>query len=140
VILDERFATEPCTPVIRRGDENWHDIVRWFVHALVQAEGSGITAAHAKEQRRTSQDASTRRLLGAVPEVGQALKLDPAWALNAIRTIGNHGELYDRHFGPSTLIVIPRGQNRLWTQGRLMYALAMRSRGALKGGALEGGR
>ncbi len=122
VILDERFSKEPYSPVIRRGDENWHDIVRWFVHALVQAEESGITAANAEEQRRTSTDANTRRLLGAVPEVGQALRLDPAWALNAVRAIGNYGELYDRHFGPGTPIAMPRSQNNLWTNGGLLYA------------------
>jgi general L-amino acid transport system substrate-binding protein len=67
-----------------------------------------------------------RRLLGTTPELGQALKLDPAWAFNAIRAIGNYGELYDRHFGPATPIAMPRGQNRLWTQGGLMYALPLR--------------
>lgn len=122
VILEERFSKEPYTPVIRRGDENWHDIVRWFVHALVQAEESGITQANAEEMRRTSQDANTRRLLGAVPEVGQALRLDPAWALNAVRAIGNYGEMYDRHFGPNTPIAMPRAQNELWTRGGLLYA------------------
>ncbi|MFL1461685.1 hypothetical protein ACI6QG_05750 [Roseococcus sp. DSY-14] len=122
VILEERFSKEPYTPVIRRGDENWHDIVRWYIHALVQAEESGITMANAEEQRRTRQDANTRRLLGAVPEVGQALRLDPAWALNAVRAIGNYGELYDRHFGPNTPIAMPRAQNNLWTNGGLLYA------------------
>jgi general L-amino acid transport system substrate-binding protein len=122
VILEERFSKEPYTPVIRRGDENWHDIVRWFIHALVQAEESGVTQANAEEQRRTSQDANTRRLLGALPEVGQALRLDPAWAFNAIRAIGNYGELYDRHFGPNTPIAMPRAQNELWNRGGLLYA------------------
>jgi general L-amino acid transport system substrate-binding protein len=126
VILEERFSKEPYTPVIRRGDENWHDIVRWFVHALVQAEESGITQGNAEEMRRTSQDANIRRLLGGSPEVGQALRLDPAWAFNAVRAIGNYGELYDRHFGEGTPINLPRGPNNLWNNGGLMYALPMR--------------
>lgn len=122
VILEERFSKEPYAPVSRRGDENWTDIVRWFIHALVQAEESGITAANAEEMRRTSADANTRRLLGAVPEVGQGLRLDPAWAFNAIRAIGNYGELYARHFGPNTPIAMPRGQNELWNRGGLLIS------------------
>ena len=122
VILDERFSKEPYTPVIRRGDDQWFDVVRWFVHALVEAEEQGVTQANAQERRNAAQDANLRRLLGATPELGQALRLDPAWALNAIRAIGNYGELYDRHFGPATPIAMPRAQNDLWTRGGLLYA------------------
>lgn len=122
VILDERFSKEPYAPVVRRGDDNWFEIVRWFVHALIEAEERGITRANAEELRRTTQDAGLRRLLGAAPEFGQALRLDPAWAFNAIRATGNYGELYDRHFGPSTPIAMPRSQNDLWTRGGLLYA------------------
>ncbi len=121
-ILPERFSKEPYMPVIRRGDENWFEIVRWYVFALIEAEESGVTQANAAQMRATSQDANIRRLLGALPEVGQGLRLDPAWALNAIRAIGNYGEMYNRHFGPGTPVAMPRGQNNLWTQGGLMYA------------------
>lgn len=122
VILPERFSKEPYTPVIRRGDENWFEIIRWFVFALIEAEESGVTQANAAGLRATSQDANVRRLLGAVPEVGQALRLDPTWALNAVRAVGNYGELYNRHFGPGTPVAMPRGQNEIWTRGGLMYA------------------
>jgi general L-amino acid transport system substrate-binding protein len=108
--------------VIRRGDDQWFDVVRWFVHALVEAEEQGVTQANAQERRNTAQDANLRRLLGATPELGQALRLDPAWALNVIRAIGNYGELYDRHFGAATPIAMPRAQNELWTRGGLLYA------------------
>ncbi|WP_249680512.1 amino acid ABC transporter substrate-binding protein [Roseococcus pinisoli] len=122
VILPERFSKEPYTAVVRRGDESWFEIARWFTFALVEAEEQGITAANAEERRRTSQDANVRRLLGAVPEVGPALQLDPAWAYNAIRAIGNYGELYNRSLGPDTPLAMPRGQNDLWTRGGLLYA------------------
>jgi general L-amino acid transport system substrate-binding protein len=122
VILNERFSKEPYTPVVRRGDEQWFDVVRWFTYALIEAEETGVTQANAAELRRTTQDTNMRRLLGATPELGQALRLDPAWALNAVRAIGNYGELYDRHFGPATPIAMPRAQNDLWTRGGLLYA------------------
>lgn len=122
VILPERFSKEPYTAVIRRGDERWFEILRWFTYAIIEAEEQGVTAANAEEMRRTSQDANVRRLLGAVPEVGQALNLDPAWAFNAIRAIGNYGELYNRSLGPSTPLAMPRAQNEIWTRGGLLYA------------------
>lgn len=122
VILGERFSKEPYAPVVRRGDDNWFDIVRWYVSALIEAEERGITAGNAEETRRTTQDANVRRLLGGAPELGQALRLDPAWAFNAVRAIGNYGELYNRHFGENTPIAMPRAQNDLWTRGGLLYA------------------
>ncbi|HZH47377.1 MAG TPA: amino acid ABC transporter substrate-binding protein [Roseococcus sp.] len=126
VILEESFSKEPYGAYVRRGDEDWFELVRWYTYAVIEAEEQGVTRANAEELRRTTQSPNMRRLLGTTPELGQALKLDPAWAFNAIRAIGNYGELYDRHFGPATPIAMPRGQNRLWTQGGLMYALPLR--------------
>ncbi|MBK1659107.1 amino acid ABC transporter substrate-binding protein [Paracraurococcus ruber] len=126
VILPQRFSKEPYGPVVRRDDQEWFDVVRWTVSALIQAEELGITSGNAEEQRRASQNPEVRRLLGADPVLGQALKLDPAWAFNAIRAIGNYGELFERHLGPKTPIGLERGLNRLWTEGGLMYSWPMR--------------
>lgn len=126
VILPERISKEPYGPVVRRDDQEWFDVVRWTINALIQAEELGVTAANAEEQRRTAQNPDIRRLLGADPVLGQALKLDPAWAYNAIRAVGNYGELYNRTLGPDTPIALPRGANDLWTRGGLMYAWPMR--------------
>jgi general L-amino acid transport system substrate-binding protein len=92
-ILPERFSKEPYGAYIRRGDDNWFDIVRWYTNALIEAEEQGVTQANAEEMRRTSTNPNTRRLLGVTPELGQSLKLDPLWAYNAIRAVGNYGEI-----------------------------------------------
>jgi general L-amino acid transport system substrate-binding protein len=126
VILPQRFSKEPYGPVVRRDDAEWFDVIRWVVSALIQAEELGVTAANAEEMRRTSQNPDVRRLLGADPLLGNALKLDPAWAFNAIRAIGNYGELFERTLGPKTPIGLERGLNRLWTDGGLMYSWPMR--------------
>jgi general L-amino acid transport system substrate-binding protein len=125
-VLPERFSKEPYAGYIRRGDDDWFDVVRWFTTAIIEAEEQGITRANAEEQRRTSTNPNTRRLLGVTPELGQSLRLDPAWAYNVIRAIGNYGELYERTMGESTPVALPRGPNNLWTNGGLMYALPMR--------------
>ncbi len=126
VILPERFSKEPYGAYVRRGDDNWFDIVRWYTTAVIEAEEQGITQANAEEQRRSSVNPNTRRLLGVTPELGQSIKLDPAWAYNVIRAVGNYGELYERTMGENTPVALPRGPNRLWTDGGLLYALPMR--------------
>jgi len=125
-VLPERFSKEPYGAYVRRGDDDWYDVVRWFTTAIIEAEEQGITRANAEEQRRTSTNPNTRRLLGVTPELGQSLRLDPAWAYNVIRAIGNYGELYERTMGENTPVALPRGPNNLWTNGGLMYALPMR--------------
>ena len=125
-VLPERFSKEPYGAYIRRGDDDWFDLVRWYTMAVIEAEEQGITQANAEEQRRTSTNPNTRRLLGVTPELGQSLRLDAAWAFNVIRAIGNYGELYERTMGENTSVALPRGSNNLWTKGGLLYALPMR--------------
>jgi general L-amino acid transport system substrate-binding protein len=76
--------------------------------------------------RRTSTNPNTRRLLGVTPELGEALKFDRNWAYNAIRPIGNYGELYNRTMGPDTPVGLECGLNEPWTKGGLLYTLPLR--------------
>ena len=126
VILPQRFSKEPYGPVVRRDDQEWFDVIRWTISALIQAEELGVTSQNAEELRRSSPNPEIRRLLGTDPVLGNGLKLDPAWAYNAIRAIGNYGELFERNLGPKTAIGLERGMNRLWTDGGLMYSWPMR--------------
>ena len=125
-ILPDRLSKEPYGAYIRRGDEDWFDLVRWYTTAVIEAEEQGITQANAEAMRRDSTNPNTRRLLGVTPELGQALRLDPAWAYNVIRTLGNYGEIYERTMGERTPVGLPRGPNNLWNNGGLLYALPMR--------------
>ncbi|WP_188971617.1 amino acid ABC transporter substrate-binding protein [Neoroseomonas lacus] len=125
-VLPERFSKEPYSAYIRRGDDNWFDIVRWYTTAVIEAEEQGLTRANVEQMRTSSTNPNTRRLLGVTPELAQSIKLDPAWAFNVIRTVGNYGEIYNRTMGPDTPVGLPRGPNNIWTQGGLLYALPMR--------------
>jgi len=126
VILDQRFSKEPYGPVVRRDDQEWFDVVRWVLFGVIEAEELGVTSQNAEELRGSSENPSVRRLLGAVPDLGQAVKLQPSWMYDAIRAVGNYGEIYERNLGPNTSIGLPRGVNDLWTRGGLMYAWPMR--------------
>jgi general L-amino acid transport system substrate-binding protein len=121
VILPERINKSPLSPWVRRDDDNWADIVRWTVHALVAAEELGITSANV-DSFSASKDPQVRRLLGTDPGIGKSFQLDERWAYNAIKAVGNYGEIWDRNVGPNTPLKLDRGQNALWTRGGLLYA------------------
>jgi general L-amino acid transport system substrate-binding protein len=126
VILEARFSKEPYGPVVRRDDQEWFDVIRWVLNGLIEAEELGVTSTNAEQMRASSSNPAVRRLLGAVPDLGQAIKLQPSWLYDAVRAVGNYGELYDRTIGPNTQIGLARGANDLWTRGGLMYAWPMR--------------
>lgn len=121
VILPDLISKEPLGPVVRRGDEDWLAIVKWTVFALQEAEELGITQANADRLLKTSTDPAVQRLLGGAEDLGKPLGLDKAWALRAIKAVGNHGEVFERNVGGQSLLKLPRGVNRLWTQGGLIY-------------------
>ena len=121
VILPERINKSPLGPFVRQDDANWAAIVRWTVNALVAAEELGITAANADGQSQST-DAQVRRLLGVDPGIGKSFGLDEAWARNAIKAVGNYGEVWDRNLGASTPLKLERGLNAQWNQGGLLYS------------------
>ncbi|WP_291347166.1 amino acid ABC transporter substrate-binding protein [Desulfobacula sp.] len=125
-IMPEVISKEPLAPLVRHGDNQWKDIVTWVINGLIAAEENGITAANVLEKKETSNNPVVQRMLGKSGDTGSYLGLDADWLVRAIQAVGNYGEIYDRHFGPSTKLNIPRGVNKLWTQGGLQYALPIR--------------
>jgi len=125
VILPERISKEPLAPVVRHGDDQWHDIVDWVVFALIQAEESGITKANVDDMLK-SDDPGIKRMLGVTPGMGKSLGLDENWAYNEIKLVGNYGEIFDRNIGAGSPMKLDRGINGLWTKGGLLYAMPVR--------------
>lgn len=125
-ILPEIISKEPLSPLVRHGDNQWKDIVTWVINGLIAAEEYGITQANVLDMKATSTNPVVQRMLGSSGDTGDFIGLDPDWLVRAIQAVGNYGEIYDRHFGPSTPLDIPRGINRLWTQGGLLYSLPIR--------------
>lgn len=123
VILPEIISKEPLGPAVRHGDDQFLDIVKWVVFALVEAEENGVTQANADQQAGASTNPGVKRLLGSTPGMGKALGLDEKWALNAIKAVGNYGEIWERNIPP---LGLPRGVNNLWSKGGIMYAPPVR--------------
>ena len=125
VVLEGVISKEPLGMHIRSGDVAWRNIVFWVDAALKTAEEAGVTKANADQMRAGTDDPAIKRLLGAEGGFGAMLGLDNDWTLRAIKAGGNYGEIYDEFFGPKALD-LARGQNKLWTQGGLQYALPFR--------------
>jgi general L-amino acid transport system substrate-binding protein len=126
IILPEIISKEPLGPVVRHGDSQWADIVRWTHNAMLVAEEKGITQANVDQIKSTSQDPEVQRLLGAKDKMGEGLGLSNDWAYNIIKNIGNYGESFERNIGQSTPIKLDRGLNALWSKGGLQYAPPVR--------------
>ena len=126
IILPEIISKEPLGPVVRHGDNNWGDIVRWTYFALLIAEEKGITQANVEEIAASSTDPEVRRLLGVEGDMGVMMGVDNAWAKNAIKAGGNYGEIFAANIGESTPIGLARGLNELWSKGGLQYAPPVR--------------
>ncbi len=125
MILPEVISKEPLAPVVRHGDDQWFDIINWTMMALIEAEELGITSANVDEMLEST-NPSIQRFLGVTPGMGEALGLDEKWAYNAIKQVGNYGEIFARNVGPDTPLALERGLNALWTDGGLMYAAPIR--------------
>jgi general L-amino acid transport system substrate-binding protein len=125
IVLPDIISKEPLAPAVRHGDDQWFDIVRWTIYALIEAEELGITRANVDDMLR-SERPEVRRLLGVSGDHGPFMGLDRRWAYNAIKAVGNYGEIFERHLGRGSPIGLQRGLNDLWTRGGLMYAMPVR--------------
>jgi len=123
VILPEIVSKEPLGPVTRHGDNQWGDIVRWTLNALISAEELGITKANVAEMAAApTNNPEINRMMGTEGNLGEMLGLDADWAVRVIAAEGNYGEIFENHLGPNTQIGLERGLNAQWTDGGLLYS------------------
>jgi general L-amino acid transport system substrate-binding protein len=121
ILLPERLSKEPLAPAVAGGDDRWLEIVNWTIYATIEAEELGITQANV-DTFLTSQDPVVQRFLGIDTSLGESIGLDPKFAYNIIKAVGNYGEIFERNIGKNTPVGFDRGLNDLWTKGGLLYA------------------
>ena len=142
LILPDVISKEPLGPVVRQGDDQWFNIVKWTHFALLDAEEAGVTKANVDEKRKQAQDDKTKgaadanykpqvspdiaRLLGVDGTFGEGIGLSNDWAYNVLKQMGNYGEVFDRNIGAGSKLQIARGLNALWTKGGIQYAPPIR--------------
>ena len=125
-ILPETISKEPLGPSVRRGDDEWFQIVRWSFYAMVEAEENGISSQNVDELRASSKVPQVMRLVGTGDDAGKLLGLDKDWSYRIIKQVGNYGESGTKNFGPTTPFYLPRGLYNLWTQWGILYAPPIR--------------
>lgn len=124
-ILPDLIDKEPLGPVVRQGDDQWLDIVRWTHFAMVNAEELGVSSANVDEALK-SPDPKVRRLLGVEGGRIDGFGLERDWAYRIVKHVGNYGEVYERDLGHKSPLDLDRRLNALWTEGGLMYAPPVR--------------
>ncbi len=122
VILPEVISKEPFGPVVRHGDDHWHDLVRWTLFAMIEAEELGLTSKNIDQQAQNANPV-VQRFIGATGDFGKMLNVDNRWAYNIVKQVGNYGESFERHLTP---LGLDRGLNKLWNKGGIMYAPPLR--------------
>lgn len=126
VVLPEVISKEPLGPLVRQGDEEWFDIVRWTLFAMLNAEELGVDSKNVEQMAKTTKNPDVARLLGAEGEYGKDLKLPRDWVVQIVRQVGNYGEVFERNIGSGSELKIERGLNALWNQGGVQYAPPVR--------------
>ncbi len=122
VVLPEIISKEPLGPLVRHGDNEWGDIVRWTLNMLISAEELGITSANVAELAAGTNNPEINRMLGTEGNLGEMIGLAPDWGVAVLSSVGNYGELFEKNIGENTPIGLARGLNAQWTDGGLLYS------------------
>lgn len=125
VVLKEVISKEPLGPVVRHGDDDWFDLVKWTLYVMVNAEELGINSKNVEEMKKST-NPDVKRLLGVEGDKGKDFGLANDWMATVIKQVGNYGEIFERNVGKGSPLKIERGLNALWNQGGLQYAPPVR--------------
>ncbi|MGQ9836492.1 MAG: hypothetical protein ACUVRV_00640 [Cyanobacteriota bacterium] len=71
--------------------------MNWTVFALFYAEEKGITSANLGEFLNSEDSNIFLRFLGQDGNLGAVLGLEPDWAVNVTKSVGNYSKIFDRH-------------------------------------------
>lgn len=129
VLLPDLISREPIASFVRDDDRAWERLVRWTLNALILAEEMRLTAARVSAlgpelpEGVPFNDIEVQMLLGQEGGLAAALGLDVGWGRRVIGSLGHYGEIFDRNLGRDSPFHLPRGPNRLWRDGGLLFAL-----------------
>jgi general L-amino acid transport system substrate-binding protein len=126
-ILPITLTMEPEAAAVRQNDKRFLDVVNWTIAAMIHAEEVGLTSANvdsirAKLKQSPSADPATAKFLGVTKGYGHELGLRDDFAYQVIKQVGNYGDVYDQTLGKDSAYKLPRGYNRLWKDGGMIYA------------------
>ncbi len=122
VVLPEVISKEPLGPVVRQGDDQWFNAIKWILNSIITAEEKGIDSKNVDDAAKNSTDPEVRRLLGVEGTMGKNIGLDNEAYKRVIKQVGNYGEIFENNIGENTPLKIKRGLNQLWNKGGILYS------------------
>jgi general L-amino acid transport system substrate-binding protein len=125
ILLSGIISKEPLGPAVRQGDDQWFDIVKWTLFAMINAEELDITSKNIDEMK-ASTNPDIKRFVGTEGNYGEQLGLPKEWAVSIVKLVGNYGEVFERNVGSGSPLKIDRGLNKLWNKGGIQYAPPIR--------------
>jgi general L-amino acid transport system substrate-binding protein len=125
IVLPEIISKEPLAPAVRHGDDQWFDIVKWTLYAMINAEELNITSKNIDEMTKST-NPDIKRFVGTEGNYGEQLGLSKEWAVSIIKLVGNYGEVFEANVGQGSPLKIERGLNKLWSKGGIQYAPPIR--------------
>jgi len=125
VVLPDIISKEPLGPVVRFGDDQWFNIIKWTHFAMINAEEAAVSSQSIEDALKSSKP-DVRRLVGTEENYGEQLGLTRDWVVRIVKHVGNYGEVFERNIGTGSKLAIPRGINSLWTKGGIQYAPPIR--------------
>jgi len=125
IVLPEIISKEPLGPAVRHGDDQWFDVVKWVLFAMLNAEELNITHKNIDDMTK-SKNPEIKRFVGTEGNYGEQLGLTKDWAVRIIKLVGNYGESFERNVGQGSPLKIERGLNKLWSKGGIQYAPPIR--------------
>ncbi|MGY3445417.1 MULTISPECIES: amino acid ABC transporter substrate-binding protein [unclassified Bradyrhizobium] len=125
IVLPEIISKEPLGPMVRHGDDQWFDIVKWTLFAMINAEELGITQKNVDTMLKSDKP-EMKRVLGTDGNLGEQLGLTKDWVVRIVKAVGNYGEAFERNVGTGSPLGIARGVNNLWNKGGIQYAPPIR--------------
>jgi general L-amino acid transport system substrate-binding protein len=125
VVLPEVISKEPLGPMVRHGDDQWFDIVKWTLYAMIGAEELGVNQKNVEEMAKSDKP-ELKRAMGTDGNLGEQLGLTKDWIIRIVKAVGNYGESFERNVGSGSKLGIARGLNQLWSKGGIQYAPPIR--------------
>jgi general L-amino acid transport system substrate-binding protein len=125
ILLPEIISKEPLGPAVRQGDDQWFDIVKWTLFAMINAEELNLTSTNIDDMK-ASTNPDIKRFVGTDGNYGEQLGLPKDWAVSIVKLVGNYGEVFERNVGSGSPLKIDRGLNKLWNKGGIQYAPPIR--------------
>src|SRR6201987_4177539 len=84
VVLQDIISKEPLGPVVRQGDDQWFDIVKWTLFAMIDAEELNISSKNLDEALKSS-NPEVKRFVGTEGNYGEQLGLNKDWAVHIVK-------------------------------------------------------